>query len=83
MWVVVNKQMKVFSPKGEAIDSFELSWKGRPMGAETTTLDSHGKLWVMQWDGGSQCIDTHNRQLTSHILFKDLTEDQPEKQTLR
>ena len=65
MWVVVNKQMKVFSPKGEAIDSFALSWKGRPMGAETTTLDSHGKLWVMQWNGGIQCIDTHNRQLST------------------
>ena len=65
MWVAARKQVKVFSAKGEPEDSFALSWKGRPMTVERMTLDSHGTLWLMQWDGGVQTIDTHTRQLTT------------------
>jgi signal transduction histidine kinase/DNA-binding response OmpR family regulator/ligand-binding sensor domain-containing protein len=63
MWVAANKQVKVFTSKGEPIDSFALSWKGKPMSVERMTLDSHGILWLMQWDGGVQMIDTHTRKL--------------------
>lgn len=63
MWVGANKQVKVYSAKGEPVDSFALSWKGRPMNVETMLLDSHGTLWISQWDGGVQTIDTRSRQL--------------------
>ena len=63
MWVAVRKQVKVFSCDGEPIDSFALSWKGRPMSAESMMIDSRGVMWVMQWDGGVQTIDTRTRQL--------------------
>lgn len=65
MWVAAGKQMKVFSPKGELQDSFALSWKGEAMGVETMTIDSQGTLWIMQWNGGIQTIDTHSRQLST------------------
>ncbi len=65
MWVAANKQVKVFSPDGEPQDSFALSWKGNPMSVETMTLDSQGTLWLMQWNGGIQTIDTRTRQLNT------------------
>ncbi len=65
MWVAVSKEMKVFTAKGELTDSFALSWKGQAMSVETMTLDSHGILWVLQWNGGVQTIDTHSKQLST------------------
>lgn len=65
MWVALKKQVKVFSPDGEPLDSFALSWKGEPMSAESMTLDSKGTLWIMQWDGGVQAIDTRSRQMNT------------------
>lgn len=65
MWVIINQMVKVFSPQGEKTDSFALSWKGKPISAETVTLDSQGKLWILQWNGGIQYIDTRTLQLST------------------
>lgn len=69
MWVAANRQILVYNSKAELKDSFSITWKGKPLGVETMTLDSHETLWLMQWDGGIHSIDTKRGTLTTHNWY--------------
>lgn len=65
-----------FSFKGSYPTPRWITWQWRSRSKKKKAGGGVGLLLTIE-------THTHNRQLTSHILFKELTEDQPEKQTFR